>query len=77
MEDSRLRKYQDNGCSVIVEVPPGYQSDDTDANRGSMDDMAARISDQQALVHREEIPEDCSHGKSLIPTAQLALRVFT
>ncbi|XP_011500870.1 PREDICTED: uncharacterized protein LOC105364588 [Ceratosolen solmsi marchali] len=61
MEDTRCRKYQDDGCSVIVEVPAGYQSDETDdVNRGSSDDMAARVTDQQALVHREEIPEDRS-----------------
>ena len=63
MEDTRNRKYQDSGCSVIVEVPPGYQSDETDVNRGSSDDMTGRVTDQQALVHREEIPEDRSSGK--------------
>ncbi|XP_058794614.1 uncharacterized protein LOC131666196 [Phymastichus coffea] len=59
--------YQDNGCSVIVEVPPGYRNDDVEPqNQGSSsDDLSGAgrggvISneEQQALVHREEIPED-------------------
>lgn len=65
MEDTRSRKYQDNGCSVIVEVPPGYQNDEIRVNRGSSDDMAGRVTDQQALVHREEIPDDRSSGEYL------------
>lgn len=63
MEDNKSRKYQDNSCSFVVEVQPGYQSDEADVNRGSSDDMPGRVTDQQALVHREEIPEDRSCGK--------------
>ncbi|XP_043257281.1 uncharacterized protein LOC122400105 [Colletes gigas] len=62
MEDTKTRKYQDNGCSFVVEVQPSYQNDDTEANKGSSDDMTAGVTDQQALVHREEIPEDRSPG---------------
>ncbi|XP_043477279.1 uncharacterized protein LOC122508184 [Leptopilina heterotoma] len=63
MEDNNKgKKYQDNGCSFVVEVQPGYQSDEADVNRGSSDDMPGRVTDQQALVHREEIPEDHSCG---------------
>ena len=62
-EDNKNRKYQDNGCSFVVEVQPGYQSDEADVNRGSSDDMPGRVTDQQALVHREEIPEDHSCSK--------------
>ncbi|XP_033221093.1 uncharacterized protein LOC117175495 [Belonocnema kinseyi] len=58
MEDNMSRKYQDDGCSFMVEVQPGYQSDEADVNRGSSDDMPGKVTDQQALVHREEIPED-------------------
>ena len=47
----------------MVEVQPGYQSDEADVNRGSSDDMPGKVTDQQALVHREEIPEDRSCGK--------------
>ncbi|OXU27647.1 hypothetical protein TSAR_015139 [Trichomalopsis sarcophagae] len=60
MEDTRNRKYQDTGCSVIVEAPPGYQNEPSNADPGSSDDMISRVTDQQALVHREEIPEDHS-----------------
>ncbi|XP_031844377.1 uncharacterized protein LOC116432128 isoform X2 [Nomia melanderi] len=62
MEDNKNRRYQDNGCSFVVEVQPSYQSDDAQANKGSTDDVTADVTDQQALVHREEIPEDRSPG---------------
>ncbi|XP_024938533.1 uncharacterized protein LOC107265523 isoform X2 [Cephus cinctus] len=61
MEDKN-RKYEDSNCSFVVEVQPGYQSDETDGNKGSTDDVAGRVTDQQALVHREEIPEDQTSG---------------
>ncbi|XP_023290101.1 uncharacterized protein LOC105700755 [Orussus abietinus] len=61
-EQSKTQKFEDNGCSFVVEVPPGYQSDDTDANKGSSDDVVGEVTDQRALVHREEIPEDRSSG---------------
>ncbi|XP_043791599.1 uncharacterized protein LOC122714375 isoform X2 [Apis laboriosa] len=60
MEDNKNRRYQDNGCSFVVEVQPSYQNGETEANKGStVDDVAA---DQQALVHREEIGEDRTSG---------------
>ena len=42
-------KYQSNNCSVVVEAQPGYQN------------SSSRISNQQALVHREDL-EDHSSG---------------
>lgn len=60
MEDNKNRRYQDNGCSFVVEVQPSYQNGETEANKGSTDDVAA---DQQALVHREEIGEDRTSGR--------------
>lgn len=63
MEDTRNRKYQDTGCSVIVEAPPGYQNEPSSGDPGSSDDMTSQVTDQQALVHREEIPEDRSSGE--------------
>ncbi|XP_076646769.1 uncharacterized protein LOC143355637 [Halictus rubicundus] len=62
MEDNKNRRYQDNGCSFVVEVQPSYQPDDAKANKGSNEDVTADVTDQQALVHREEIPEDRSPG---------------
>ncbi|XP_076180062.1 uncharacterized protein LOC143153104 [Ptiloglossa arizonensis] len=62
MEDNKNRRYQDNGCSFVVEVQPTYREEETEANKGSSDDMTAGVTDQQALVHREEIPEDRSPG---------------
>lgn len=62
MEDNKNRRYQDNGCSFVVEVQPSYQDEETEGNKGSSDDMTAGVTDQQALVHREEIPEDRSPG---------------
>ncbi|XP_076284900.1 uncharacterized protein LOC143211274 [Lasioglossum baleicum] len=62
MEDNKNRRYQDNGCSFVVEVQPSYQPDDAKANKGSTEDVTADVTDQQALVHREEIPEDRSPG---------------
>ncbi|XP_014211546.1 uncharacterized protein LOC106641589 [Copidosoma floridanum] len=66
MEDSRSRKFQDNGCSVIVEVPPSYGREETAGSAESNDDIDAQVTDQQALVHREEISEDrrCDFDKS-------------
>lgn len=55
MEDNKNRRYQDNGCSFVVEVQPSYQDE---AKKGSSTDDA----DQQALVHREEIAEDRKSG---------------
>lgn len=65
MEDNKNRRYQDNGCSFVVEVQPSYQSEETETNKGSTDDMTASVTDQQALVHREEIPEDKAPGTLL------------
>ncbi|KAK1121887.1 hypothetical protein K0M31_009737 [Melipona bicolor] len=62
MEDNKNRRYQDNGCSFVVEVQPSYQNEESEANKGSTDDVAAGVTDQQALVHREEIPEDRAPG---------------
>lgn len=58
MEDNKTRtRYQDNGCSFVVEVQPSYQNEGAEASKGSTDDV-----DQQALVHREEIAEDRTSG---------------
>ncbi|XP_076679515.1 uncharacterized protein LOC143374856 isoform X2 [Andrena cerasifolii] len=62
MEDNKNRRYQDNGCSFVVEVQPSYEDEETEGNKGSSDDMTAGVTDQLALVHREEIPEDRSPG---------------
>nr|XP_034177976.1 uncharacterized protein LOC117603192 [Osmia lignaria]XP_034177977.1 uncharacterized protein LOC117603192 [Osmia lignaria] len=63
MEDNKNRRYQDNGCSFVVEVQPNYQNEETEGNKGgSSDDVTAAVTDQQALVHREEIAEDRSPG---------------
>lgn len=63
MEDSKpVSRYKDGGCSFVVEVQPDYDREETEGNKGSSDDMTAGITDQQALVHREEIPDDRSSG---------------
>ncbi|XP_076765468.1 uncharacterized protein LOC143432604 [Xylocopa sonorina] len=62
MEDNKNRRYQDNGCSFVVEVQPSYQNEEAEGNKGSSDDMTGGVTDQQALVHREEIAEDRSPG---------------
>ncbi|KAF3426531.1 hypothetical protein E2986_13533 [Frieseomelitta varia] len=62
MEDNKNRRYQDNGCSFVVEVQPSYQNEEPEASKGSTDDVTAGVTDQQALVHREEIPEDRAPG---------------
>lgn len=63
MEDNKNRRYQDNGCSFVVEVQPNYQNEETEVNKGSSsDDVTAAVTDQQALVHREEIADDRSPG---------------
>lgn len=66
MEDNKpTARYKDSGCSFVVEVQPDYDREETEGNKGSTDDMNAEITDQQALVHREEIPDDRSSGKRL------------
>ena len=70
MEDNKNRRYQDNGCSFVVEVQPSYQNEEPEANKGSTDDVTAEVTDQQALVHREEIPEDRAPGLFLFLTKQ-------
>ncbi|XP_017887118.1 uncharacterized protein LOC108629157 [Ceratina calcarata] len=62
MEDNKSRRYQDNGCSFVVEVQPSYQNDEAETNKGSSDDLTAGLTDQQALVHREEVAEDGTSG---------------
>ncbi|CAB0028915.1 unnamed protein product [Trichogramma brassicae] len=54
MEDTRVGKYQDNGCSVIVEVPPGYQDEASGANNNKIASSAADQQQQQARAYREE-----------------------
>ncbi|CAG5108827.1 Protein of unknown function [Cotesia congregata] len=56
--EERAMAMSDN--SFVVEVQPKYLKDDVDINTGSIDDITGRVTDQQALVHREEIPEDRS-----------------
>lgn len=63
MEDTKNQKYDDGECSFVVEVQPEYQSDEADGNKGSTDDVRPTITDQQALVHREEAPDDRASGK--------------
>lgn len=53
--------------SFVVEVQPKYIRDEVELNTGSIDDVTNRVTDQQALVHREEIPEDHSTGKQIPP----------
>lgn len=64
MEDNKptSKGYKDSGCSFVVEVQPDYDREETEGTKGSSDDMTAGITDQQALVHREEIPDDRSSG---------------
>ncbi|KAL6263447.1 hypothetical protein P5V15_006239 [Pogonomyrmex californicus] len=63
MEDNKpTSRYKDSGCSFVVEVQPDYDKKETEGNKGSSDDMAAGVTDQHALVHREEIPDDRSSG---------------
>lgn len=63
MEDNKpTSRYKDNGCSFVVEVQPDYDKEETEGNKGSSDDVTAGVTDQQALVHREEIPDDRSSG---------------
>ncbi|XP_074102649.1 uncharacterized protein LOC141529832 [Cotesia typhae] len=56
--EERAMAMSDN--SFVVEVQPKYLKDDVDINTGSIDDITGRVTDQQALVHREEIPDDHS-----------------
>lgn len=62
MEEKPTSRYKDSGCSFVVEVQPDYDREETEGTKGSSDDMTAGITDQQALVHREEIPDDRSSG---------------
>lgn len=63
MEDNKpTSRYKDSGCSFVVEVQPDYDKEETEGNKGSSDDVTAGVTDQQALVHREEIPDDRSSG---------------
>lgn len=74
MEDSSkpASRYKDSGCSFVVEVQPDYDREETEGNKGSSDDMTAGVTDQQALVHREEIPDDRSSGNRLNGTRTVA-----
>ncbi|XP_034950484.1 uncharacterized protein [Chelonus insularis] len=57
--EERAVTMEDN--SFVVEVQPKYLQDDIDIiTTGLIDDVTCRVTDQQALVHREEIPEDQS-----------------
>lgn len=51
--------------SFVVEVQPKYIRDEVELHTCSNDDVTGGVTDQQALVHREEIPEDRSSGKWL------------
>lgn len=62
MEEKPTSRYKDSGCSFVVEVQSDYDREETEGTKGSSDDMTAGITDQQALVHREEIPDDRSSG---------------
>lgn len=63
MEDNTsTSRYKDSGCSFVVEVQPDYDKEETEGNKGSSDDVTTGVTDQQALVHREEIPDDRSSG---------------
>lgn len=50
-------KCQDNNCSFVVEVQTTYQTRSND-DKESCNELAGKLSDQQALVHCEEIPDD-------------------
>ncbi|XP_077271446.1 uncharacterized protein LOC143902428 isoform X5 [Temnothorax americanus] len=61
MEDNKPTSiYKDSGCSFVVEVQSDYDKEETKGNKGSSDDVTTGVTDQQALVHREEIPDDRS-----------------
>ncbi|XP_011872148.1 PREDICTED: uncharacterized protein LOC105564412 isoform X2 [Vollenhovia emeryi] len=61
MEDNKpTSRYKDSGCSFVVEVQPDYDKEETAGNKGSSDDVTTGVTDQQALVHRAEIPDDRS-----------------
>ncbi|XP_070149858.1 uncharacterized protein [Polyergus mexicanus] len=62
MEDKPTSRYKDSGCSFVVEIQPDYDREKTEGTKGSSDDITAGVTDQQALVHREEIPDDRSSG---------------
>lgn len=75
MEEKSTSRYKDSGCSFVVEVQPDYDREETEGTKGSSDDMTAGITDQQALVHREEIPDDRSSGNCRF-TRYLALIII-
>ncbi|XP_015119631.1 uncharacterized protein LOC107042895 [Diachasma alloeum] len=56
--EERAVTMEDN--SFVVEVQPKYIRDEVELHTGSTDDVTSGVTDQQALVHREEIPEDRS-----------------
>lgn len=49
--------------SFVVEVEPKYIRDGVEFNTDSTDDVTSKVTDQHALVHREEFLEDRSCGK--------------
>ncbi|KYQ46859.1 hypothetical protein ALC60_14150, partial [Trachymyrmex zeteki] len=62
-EDNKpTSRYKDSGCSFVVEIQPDYNKEETEDNKGSSDDVTTSVTDQQALVHREEIPDDRFSG---------------
>ncbi|XP_018341545.1 PREDICTED: uncharacterized protein LOC108748060 [Trachymyrmex septentrionalis] len=62
-EDNKpTSRYKDSGCSFVVEIQPDYNKEETEGNKGSSDDVTTAVTDQQALVHREEIPDDRFSG---------------
>ncbi|EGI57704.1 hypothetical protein G5I_14230 [Acromyrmex echinatior] len=62
-EDNKpTSRYKDSGCSFVVEIQPDYNKEETEGNKGSSDDVTTAVTDQQALVHREEIPDDKFSG---------------
>ncbi|KYM78086.1 hypothetical protein ALC53_11554, partial [Atta colombica] len=62
-EDNKpTSRYKDSGCSFVVEIQPDYNKEETEGNKGSSNDVTTAVTDQQALVHREEIPDDRFSG---------------
>ncbi|XP_036142334.1 uncharacterized protein LOC105829405 [Monomorium pharaonis] len=60
-DDKSTSRYKDSG-SFVVEVQPDYDKEEMEGNKGSSDNVTTGVTDQQALVHREEIPDDRSSG---------------
>lgn len=73
MEDKPTSRFKDSGCSFMVEVQPDYDREEMEGTKGSSDDMTAGITDQQALVHREEIPDDRSSGNYPLDARDISL----